>query len=85
MIIQAGKEGDMGELKFYRKRLRLTQMALAKAVGYSEGFISKLESGRIKPRKDQACEISLVLSVPPDRVFPELFKAEGIVQKGEKK
>src|SRR5260221_9335422 len=36
-------------LKFLRKRSRLTQVELARAVGYSREQITHLESGRRKP------------------------------------
>lgn len=53
-------------LRAARKRARLTQAQLAAKIRKPQGFISKLETGRVPPpRIDEAREIGEALGVDP--------------------
>jgi transcriptional regulator with XRE-family HTH domain len=53
-------------LRTARTRAKLTQAQLAAKIGKPQGFISKLETGKVPPpRIDEAREIGAALGVDP--------------------
>lgn len=63
----------MNNLVLYRKRARKRQFDLAIQLGVTEQLISKWECGRAEPRVDQAVDLSRILGVDPEKIFPEMF------------
>lgn len=66
MTEQPGRAGEMGRvIRFERRRLRMTQRALAEAVGVDFTYVSKLENGRnsLPPSAQLLMRLSDVLGV----------------------
>jgi transcriptional regulator with XRE-family HTH domain len=58
------QEGFGGELKFWRRQRRLSQLELALAAGVSQRHVSFLESGRAKPSRGMVLHLARTLEVP---------------------
>ncbi len=52
-------------IRRYRTQQKLTQAALAKAIGVAQGYVSDLEAGKRTPRIGRLAKIAEVLGVPP--------------------
>lgn len=71
----------MNNLVLYRKRARMRQFDIARQLGVTEQLISKWESGRAEPHIEQAVDLSRILDVAPEKIFPEMF-ASGVDEGG---
>ena len=67
----------MNNLVLYRKRARMRQFDIARQLGVTEQLISKWECGRAEPHIEQAVDISRILGVDPEKIFPEMFGLGG--------
>ena len=69
-------------LRRRRKALDLTQEALARRVGCSEGTIRRLEADERRPSRDMAERIAAILELPPDEraAFLKVARAERSVE-----
>jgi putative transcriptional regulator len=59
------------KIKFYRKKLEITQEGLAKVVGVTRQTINALEQGRYNPSLELASNITKALK---KKYIEELFK-----------
>lgn len=57
------------KIKFYRKKLGLSQTALAQKIGVSQNTISSLECEIYDPRCSTALKLSQVFGVPVEEIF----------------
>lgn len=57
-------------LKFLREARRIRQQDFADRVGISQGALSLLETGRMRPAPEVAQRIALALGVALEDVFP---------------
>jgi transcriptional regulator with XRE-family HTH domain len=56
----------------YRDAGGILQIDLAKRLGYSDGWLSNVETGQLRPRREQVAAIEQALEVPPG-VLLEVF------------
>lgn len=61
---------EKNRVKQIRTRLKLSQRALAAAVGTSQQQIQRIETGAVAARLDLATKLSKALGEPVDRIFP---------------
>jgi transcriptional regulator with XRE-family HTH domain len=65
-------------MRFFRRRLGLTQRELADVLGYdSDSQISRIENGSRMPQLSEVLVIELVFGVPGVAVFPEIVQTVG--------
>ena len=65
-------------MRFYRRRLGLTQKELAYLLGYdSDSHISRIENGSRNPNLAEVLVIELVFGVPGVAIFPEVREVVG--------
>jgi transcriptional regulator with XRE-family HTH domain len=62
----------MDKLREFRKRLKLTQEALAALVGMTQGAISKIETGETVATMDVARRLALAMNINPRDLMPGL-------------
>ena len=55
-----------------RKRRGMTMVALAQAAGFSQPFLSQIESGRTSPSLVSLYSIAQVLEIPPSVLMPKI-------------
>ena len=72
---------SVNALKLARMECGITQLDLAKRLGTSEKMVSFWETGRCKPHIEQAVDIARILSIDPERIFPEMFGSTEISKK----
>jgi len=63
----------MNNLVLYRKRARMRQFDIARQLGVTEQLVSKWECGRAEPCIEYAVDISRILGIDPEMIFPEMF------------
>ena len=64
-----------------RKRCKMTQEDLAKAIGVKQQTICAYENGKIKPKLEQLIIISTTLSVPVELFLPDELNENEMVRK----
>lgn len=63
-----------------RRRLELSQVGLARAVGLTSGIVSRYERGENCPTVETLLQLAVVLGVEPGALLPELVEVLAIVQ-----
>ena len=63
-------------ITFYRSRKRLSQAALAEALGVDGGTMSRIEAGAMIPTAEQVDRLSELLGCPPPYLFSKHILAE---------
>jgi len=61
-------------LFLYRRRARLRQLDIARALDTTEQTISNIETGRSVVTLERAVQIGKILKEDPKQIFPNLFK-----------
>lgn len=54
---------------YYRKKLGMTQMQLAKKANYSRNHIQKIETAEAVPSVEALLDIAEALDIPPEKLF----------------
>jgi transcriptional regulator with XRE-family HTH domain len=67
----------MKNLRLRKARLRkgITQAKLAGKIGYTQAYISKIESGSIKPNPYIRARIAKALGTKVSEIFPKIKRA----------
>jgi len=58
----------INRIKFFRIARNFRQIDIARAMGISEGYVSKIETGRMKPSSELLSKIAAVLEIEPDEL-----------------
>jgi predicted transcriptional regulator len=75
---------DLKTIAYRRKRLNMTQFALAKKAGISQSLITKIEHGKIMPSYKTACDIFNVLDeseIKEEKHISDIMKKKVLVLK----
>jgi len=59
------------KFKLLRLRKGLTQFEISRKVGEREGFISKIETGKLTPGPELAFKLGKILGADPEKLFDE--------------
>lgn len=65
-------------IKEFRRKAGLTQIALAQRLGIKEKTVCYWETGRAEPHIEQAVDIARILGVDPSEIFPEMFARRSV-------
>jgi len=70
------------QVRTFREAAGLTQKELAKAIDYTNGWLSNVETGQLRPRVEQVTALEQALGVPPGAVMNIYEQLDGEVMPG---
>jgi transcriptional regulator with XRE-family HTH domain len=69
-------------VRTFRDAAGLTQKELAKALGYTNGWLSNVETGQLRPRAEQVTALEQALGVPPGALMHVYEQLDGEILPG---
>jgi transcriptional regulator with XRE-family HTH domain len=69
-------------VRTFREAAGLTQKELAKAINYTNGWLSNVETGQLRPRVEQVTALEEALGVPPGALMNVYEQLDGEVMPG---
>jgi transcriptional regulator with XRE-family HTH domain len=69
-------------VRTFRDAAGLTQKELAKAIGYTNGWVSNVETAQLRPRTEQVTALEQALGVPPGALMNVYEQLDGEVLPG---
>jgi transcriptional regulator with XRE-family HTH domain len=70
------------QVRTFREAAGLTQKELAKAIDYTNGWLSNVETGQLRPRVEQVTALEQALGAPPGALMNIYEQLDGEVMPG---